>query len=148
MQHFLLRHDRERDLRHLQRVFPADAARLEDGAKALFHLRWSSAGAAVPHQAVIRHLVSGVRGTEPALGLPVLESGAAPNGCAPPRLQSGVRHRARRMGGRNAISVGKFGLTEEYGAAALIERFAYDDMTAREFWLASPYCVHGVRGLA
>jgi 4-amino-4-deoxy-L-arabinose transferase-like glycosyltransferase len=49
---------------------------------------------------------------------------------------------------RNAISVGKFGLTEEYGAAALIERFAYDDMTAREFWLAFPYCVPGVGDLA
>jgi len=45
---------------------------------------------------------------------------------------------------RNALSVGKFGLTEEYGAAVLIERFAYDDMTAREFWLAFPYCVPGV----
>jgi hypothetical protein len=42
---------------------------------------------------------------------------------------------------RNAISVGKLGLTEEYGSAALIERFAYDDMTAREFALAFPYCL-------
>jgi 4-amino-4-deoxy-L-arabinose transferase-like glycosyltransferase len=49
---------------------------------------------------------------------------------------------------RNAISVGKFGLTEEYGAAVLIERFAYDDMTAREFWLAFPYCVPGVGDVA
>src|ERR1700730_12933846 len=42
---------------------------------------------------------------------------------------------------RNAVSVGKWGLTEEYGSAALIERFAYDDMTAREFALAFPYCL-------
>jgi hypothetical protein len=42
---------------------------------------------------------------------------------------------------RNAISVGKFGLTEEYGSVSLVERFAYNDMTAREFLLAGPYCV-------
>ena len=45
---------------------------------------------------------------------------------------------------RNAISVGKFGLTEEYGSAALIERFAYDDMTAKEYGLAFPYCTPGI----
>jgi 4-amino-4-deoxy-L-arabinose transferase-like glycosyltransferase len=49
---------------------------------------------------------------------------------------------------RNAISVGKFGLTEEYGAAVLVERFAYNDMTAREFFLAFPYCVPGLGELA
>jgi len=49
---------------------------------------------------------------------------------------------------RNAISVGKFGLTEEYGAAALIERFAYDDMTLREALQAFPYCLPGVGDLA
>jgi hypothetical protein len=49
---------------------------------------------------------------------------------------------------RNAISVGKFGLTEEYGAAALIERFAYDDMTLREFLQAFPYCLPGVGDIA
>jgi hypothetical protein len=42
---------------------------------------------------------------------------------------------------RNGVAVGKWGLTEEYGSAALIERFAYDDMTAREFALAFPYCL-------
>ena len=42
---------------------------------------------------------------------------------------------------RNAVSVGKLRFTEEYGSAALIERFAYNDMTAREFALAFPYCV-------
>jgi hypothetical protein len=42
---------------------------------------------------------------------------------------------------RNAVSVGTWGLTEEYGSAALIERFAYDDMSAREFGLAFPYCL-------
>ncbi len=42
---------------------------------------------------------------------------------------------------RNGMSVGKWGLSEEYGSAALIERFAYDDMTAREFALALPYCL-------
>jgi 4-amino-4-deoxy-L-arabinose transferase-like glycosyltransferase len=51
-------------------------------------------------------------------------------------------------GARNAISVGKFGLTEEYGAAALIERFAYNDMTAREFITAFPYCAPGLGDLA
>jgi hypothetical protein len=42
---------------------------------------------------------------------------------------------------RNAISVGKFALTEEYGSSALIERLAFDRMTAREFLLAFPYCL-------
>jgi hypothetical protein len=45
---------------------------------------------------------------------------------------------------RNLVSVGKFALTEEYGSAALIERFAYDDMTLREFLQAFPYCVPGL----
>jgi hypothetical protein len=49
---------------------------------------------------------------------------------------------------RNAVSVGKFALTEEYGSAALIERFAYDDMTAREFFQAFPYCTPGLGDLA
>jgi len=40
--------------------------------------------------------------------------------------------------------VGKWGLTEEYGSATLIERFAYNDMTAWEFMLAFPYCVPGI----
>jgi hypothetical protein len=44
-------------------------------------------------------------------------------------------------GVRNYISIGKLALTEEYGAATLVERFAYDQMTAREFFLAFPYCV-------
>jgi hypothetical protein len=42
---------------------------------------------------------------------------------------------------RNAVSVGKLRFTEEYGSAALIERFAYNDMTTREFTLAFPYCL-------
>jgi hypothetical protein len=45
---------------------------------------------------------------------------------------------------RNVISVGKFGFTEEYGSAALIERFAYNDMTAREFFQAFAYCTPGI----
>ena len=49
---------------------------------------------------------------------------------------------------RNLVSLGKFGLTEEYGAAVLIERFAYDDMTAREFFEAFPYCTPGIGELA
>jgi hypothetical protein len=49
---------------------------------------------------------------------------------------------------RNLVSVGKFRLTEEYGSAALIERFAYDDMTAKEFFLAFPYCTPGLGDLA
>jgi len=48
---------------------------------------------------------------------------------------------------RNAVSVGKFALTEEYGSAALIERFAYDDMTAREFFQAFAYCTPGIGDL-
>jgi len=49
---------------------------------------------------------------------------------------------------RNAVSVGKFGLTEEYGSVTLIERFAYNDMTAWEFALAFPYCMPGIGDLA
>jgi hypothetical protein len=45
---------------------------------------------------------------------------------------------------RNAISVGKFALTEEYGSLALIERLAYDQMTAQEFALTFPFCLPGV----
>jgi hypothetical protein len=45
---------------------------------------------------------------------------------------------------RNAVSAGKWALTEEYGSAALIERLAFDDMTAREFVLAFPYCLPGI----
>ena len=45
---------------------------------------------------------------------------------------------------RNAVSVGKLGFTEEYGSAALIERFAYNDMTAREFLQAFGYCTPGL----
>ena len=48
---------------------------------------------------------------------------------------------------RNAVSVGKIGFTEEYGTATLIERFAYNDMTPREFFQAFPYCVPGVGAL-
>jgi hypothetical protein len=42
---------------------------------------------------------------------------------------------------RNAYSVGKLGLSEEYGAATLVERFAFNTMTARESALAFPYCL-------
>jgi hypothetical protein len=49
---------------------------------------------------------------------------------------------------RNAISVGKVGLSEEYGAAVLIERFAYNDMTAWEYFVAFPYCTPGIGDLA
>ena len=45
---------------------------------------------------------------------------------------------------RNAVSVGHWGLTEEYGSAALIERFAFNDMTAREFFLSFPYCLPAI----
>jgi hypothetical protein len=48
---------------------------------------------------------------------------------------------------RNFISLGKFGLTKEYASAVLVERFAYDDMTAREFFLAFPYCTPGIGDL-
>jgi hypothetical protein len=42
---------------------------------------------------------------------------------------------------RNVLSVGKWGLTEEYGAVSVVERFAFNRMTAREFTLAFPYCL-------
>jgi hypothetical protein len=45
---------------------------------------------------------------------------------------------------RNYVAVGKFGLTREYASAVLVERFAYDDMTAQEFVLAFPYCTPGL----
>jgi 4-amino-4-deoxy-L-arabinose transferase-like glycosyltransferase len=48
---------------------------------------------------------------------------------------------------RNYISLGKFGLTNEYASAVLVERFAYDDMTAQEFFLAFPYCTPGLGDL-
>jgi hypothetical protein len=48
---------------------------------------------------------------------------------------------------RNYISLGKFGLTKEYASAALVERFAYDDMTTGEFFLAFPYCTPGIGDL-
>jgi 4-amino-4-deoxy-L-arabinose transferase-like glycosyltransferase len=49
---------------------------------------------------------------------------------------------------RNHVSVGKWGLTEEYGSAVLIERFAYNDMTAWEITLAFPYCTPGIGDIA
>jgi hypothetical protein len=48
---------------------------------------------------------------------------------------------------RNYISLGKFGLTKEYASAVLVERFAYDDMTTQEFFLAFPYCTPGIGDL-
>ena len=42
---------------------------------------------------------------------------------------------------RNGVSVGKWGLTEEYGSVALVERFAFDHMSVREYLLAFPYCL-------
>ena len=48
---------------------------------------------------------------------------------------------------RNHFSVGKWGLTEEYGSAVLIERFAYNDMNPMEFITAFPYCTPGLGDL-
>jgi len=48
---------------------------------------------------------------------------------------------------RNYVSLGQFGLTKEYGSAVLVERFAYDDMTIKEFFLAFPYCTPGLGDL-
>jgi 4-amino-4-deoxy-L-arabinose transferase-like glycosyltransferase len=45
---------------------------------------------------------------------------------------------------RNHLSAGKPRLTQEYGSAALIERFAYNDMTAREFAYTFAYCLPGI----
>ena len=41
---------------------------------------------------------------------------------------------------RNAISVGKMGITEDYGFASMIDRLAFDNMTAKKFALPAPYC--------
>jgi hypothetical protein len=48
---------------------------------------------------------------------------------------------------RNAVSVGKLGLSEEYSSAVLIERFAYNTMTPWEFVMAFPYCTPGIGDL-
>jgi 4-amino-4-deoxy-L-arabinose transferase-like glycosyltransferase len=48
---------------------------------------------------------------------------------------------------RNHFSVGKWGLTEEYGSAVLIERLAYNDMSPMEFLKAFPYCTPGLGNL-
>ncbi len=45
---------------------------------------------------------------------------------------------------RNAAIIGKAALTEEYGSATLIERFAFNAMTGKEFGLAFPYCLPAV----
>jgi hypothetical protein len=45
---------------------------------------------------------------------------------------------------RNDLVVGKLGFTEEYGSATLVERFAFNDMTAREFAFAFPYCLPAI----
>jgi hypothetical protein len=45
---------------------------------------------------------------------------------------------------RNYVSVGKLRFTEEYGSATLVERFAFNAMTAREFFAAFAYCVPAV----
>ena len=42
---------------------------------------------------------------------------------------------------RNYLVVGKLALSEEYGTATLVERFAFNRMTVREFLLAFPYCI-------
>ena len=49
---------------------------------------------------------------------------------------------------RNQLSVGKLGLTEEYAAAALIERFAYNHMTPKEFIGMFAYCVPSLGDVA
>jgi hypothetical protein len=48
---------------------------------------------------------------------------------------------------RNYVVLGKFGLTKEYASAVVVERFAYDDMTVQEFFLAFPYCTPGIGDL-
>jgi hypothetical protein len=48
---------------------------------------------------------------------------------------------------RNYLSLGQFGLTKEYASATLVERFAYDDMTAQEFFFAFPYCTPAIGDL-
>jgi 4-amino-4-deoxy-L-arabinose transferase-like glycosyltransferase len=45
---------------------------------------------------------------------------------------------------RNYLSVGKFGISEEYGSYAIVERFAFDNMTNREFALMFPFCLPAI----
>ena len=49
---------------------------------------------------------------------------------------------------RNAVSLQKIAVTEEYGSASLVERFAFNTMTLKEFTLAFGYCVPGIGPLA
>ena len=49
---------------------------------------------------------------------------------------------------RNKLSVGKFGLTEEYASVVLIERLAYNSLTAGEAVRMFAYCVPGVGDVA
>ncbi len=85
-----------------------------------------------------------------ALVLPVLIALGARHVVPPPRRSAAISLLAFVLAFvtvvgpwvvRNKVSVGKFALSEEYGSAALIERFAFNDMSAREFVLAFPYCL-------
>ena len=85
-----------------------------------------------------------------ALVVPVLIAVGARYVAPPPKRSAGIGVLAFALAllavigpwiARNKITVGKFALSEEYGSAALIERFAFDDMSAREFLLAFPYCL-------
>jgi hypothetical protein len=49
---------------------------------------------------------------------------------------------------RNQLSVGKWGLTEEYASAVLIERLAYNKLTGGEFVRMFAYCVPALGDVA
>ena len=85
-----------------------------------------------------------------ALVVPVLIAVGTRYAAPPPKRSAGIGVLAFALAllavigpwiARNKVAVGKFALSEEYGSAALIERFAFDDMSAREFLLAFPYCL-------
>jgi len=84
--------------------------------------RRRSAGPALPHEAVIPDIISGNSGTEPALRIPVVERAAATYGPTRTRFQYGVCDSGGSLDRAQCNLRRQFGLTEEYGAAALIER--------------------------
>jgi len=143
----LLRHDRERRVCALQRMDPDDRARLDSARLRYFILAGGLLGilcltrpsflVLFPVAAALS-LLHGYRLAVPRRAL------AAARALALTLAFAAV---VGAWSARNAVSVGKFGLTEEYGSAALIERFAYDDMTAREFFQAFAYCVPGIGDL-
>src|SRR5262245_30842214 len=136
--YLLLHHDRERDLRDLRRVCVGYSPCLENRPKAILRSRGALLGLLCltkPSFIILFPLIV-------ALILLYGHRSSKERQPSKARCLLGFSLAFAIVLGpwtvRNAISVEKFGLTEEYGAAALIERFAYDDMTPREFLQAFP----------